>query len=54
MNHVLFMQVRQFKIIITGYKLTGDFTPCRKQKDRYFLKTLNVVHLLVTEKNLLL
>lgn len=53
MNHVLFMKVRQFKIIIIGSKLTDDFTPCRKQKDPFFLKTLNVVHSLGKEKNLL-
>jgi hypothetical protein len=50
MNYVLFMQVRPFKIIIIGSKLTGDFTPCLKQKDRFFLKTLSAVHLLGTEK----
>jgi hypothetical protein len=41
MNRVLFMQLRKFKIIILGSKLTGDFTPCQKKKDRFFFKNLN-------------
>jgi hypothetical protein len=45
--------MRQFKVIIISSKLTGDFTPSRKQTERFFLKTLNVVHSLGTEKNLL-